>query len=61
MEIASLSYAAHKCSDIAALEPLKTLFKEKIGTDFVDTSIAFRPGCQVHEEVKIVLIFCFHI
>ncbi|CAL1361088.1 unnamed protein product [Linum trigynum] len=46
--IASLMFAAPRCSEIPELVALKDIFQKKYGTDFVNAATDLRPDCGVN-------------
>ncbi|CAN1226214.1 IST1-like protein [Linum perenne] len=46
--IASLMFAAPRCSEIPELLALKDIFEKKYGTDFVGAAVDLRPSCGVN-------------
>ncbi|CAN1226216.1 hypothetical protein LINPERPRIM_LOCUS2632 [Linum perenne] len=49
--IASLMFAAPRCSEIPELLALKDIFEKKYGTDFVGAAVDLRPSCGVNRMV----------
>lgn len=53
--IASLIFAAPRCSEIPELVALKNIFEKKYGKDFVSAATDLRPSCGVNRQVTLVL------
>lgn len=50
--IASLIFAAPRCSEIPELGDLKDIFEKKYGRDFVSAATELRPTCGVNRMVR---------
>ena len=50
--IASLIFAAPRCSEIPELGDLKDIFEKKYGRDFVTAATELRPTCGVNRMVR---------
>jgi len=53
--IASLIFAAPRCSEIPELVSLKNIFEKKYGKDFVSAAVDLRPSCGVNRQVSRLL------
>jgi len=53
--IASLIFAAPRCSEIPELVALKNIFEKKYGKDFVSAAVDLRPSCGVNRQVSLFL------
>ncbi|TKY58337.1 IST protein [Spatholobus suberectus] len=49
--IASLIFAAPRCSEIPELVALKNIFEKKYGKDFVSAAVDLRPSCGVNRQL----------
>ncbi|KAG5108407.1 hypothetical protein JHK84_045314 [Glycine max] len=49
--IASLIFAAPRCSEIPELVALKNIFDKKYGKDFVSAAVDLRPSCGVNRQL----------
>ncbi|CAJ1942261.1 unnamed protein product [Sphenostylis stenocarpa] len=49
--IASLIFAAPRCSEIPELVSLKNIFEKKYGKDFVSAAVDLRPSCGVNRQL----------
>ncbi|KAJ1378702.1 Vacuolar protein sorting-associated protein Ist1 [Sesbania bispinosa] len=49
--IASLIFAAPRCSEIPELTSLKNIFEKKYGKDFVSAATDLRPSCGVNRQL----------
>lgn len=56
--IASLIFAAPRCSEIPELGDLRDIFEKKYGKDFVSAATELRPSCGVNRMVT-KIISCF--
>lgn len=57
--IASLIFAAPRCSEIPELGDLRDIFVKKYGKDFVSAATDLRPTCGVNRMVTTRNIFMF--
>lgn len=55
--IASVIFAAPRCSEIPELGDLKDIFEKKYGRDFVSAATDLRPTCGVNRMVSNILLF----
>jgi len=63
--IASLIFAAPRCSEIPELVSLKKIFEKKYGRDFVSAATDLRPSCGVnrqvsHFQIAFFLVFAYN-
>ena len=54
--IASVIFAAPRCSEIPELGDLKDIFEKKYGRDFVSAATDLRPTCGVNRMVSNILL-----
>ena len=54
--IASLIFAAPRCSEIPELVALKDIFEKKYGKDFVSAATDLRPNCGVNRQVSFMFM-----
>lgn len=55
--IASLIFAAPRCSEIPELSDLRDIFEKKYGKDFVSAATDLRPSCGVNRMVTKSFMF----
>lgn len=58
--VASLIFAAPRCSEIPELSALRNVFEKKYGKDFVSAATDLRPNCGVNRLVTTFLFIIFH-
>lgn len=54
--IASVIFAAPRCSEIPELAALRDVFQNKYGADFVSAATDLRPNCGVNRMVTLLRI-----
>lgn len=52
--IASLVYAAPRCTDLAELKAIKDMFVRKYGKEFANSVEELRPDCGVNRVVSML-------
>lgn len=53
--IASLIFAAPRCSEIPELGVIRDVFEKKYGKDFISAATDLRPNCGVNRMVRFLL------
>lgn len=56
--VASIIYAAPRCSDLPDLLQIKNLFAAKYGKEFIMAASELRPDTSVNRSVSLFVFFC---